>query len=91
MGFFKSTSCVLISNISDNFPYFISLENTQPLNAVPKFIHIKKHNPESIMKLKTELMKLDIYNNLNKDVFADPNKSNNLVEEIITDTMNNLR
>ena len=28
-GFFKSTSGILISNISDHFPYFISLENTQ--------------------------------------------------------------
>ena len=72
-GFFKSTSGILISNISDHFPYFISLENTQPVNTLPKCIHIKKHNPESMMKFKTELMKLDIYNNLNKDVFADPN------------------
>ena len=40
------------------------------------------------MKFKTELMKLDIYNNLNKDVFADPNENYNLLEEIITDTMN---
>ena len=87
-GFFKSTSGILISNISDHFPYFISLENTQPVNTVPKFIHIKKHNPESMMKFKTELMKLDIYNNLNKDVFADPNENYNLLEEIITDTMN---
>ena len=62
--------------------------NTQPANTVPKFIHIKKHNPESMMKFKTELMKLDIYNNLNKDVFADPNENYNLLEEIITDTMN---
>ena len=55
---------------------------------MPKFIHIKIHNPESMMKFKTELMKLDIYNNLNKDVFADPNENYNLLEEIITDTMN---
>ena len=33
-------------------------------------------------------MTLDIYNNLNKDVFADPNENYNLIEEIITDTMN---
>ena len=72
-GFLKSTSGILISNISDHFPYFISIENTQPVNAVPKFIHIKKNNPESMMTFKTELMKFDIYNNLNKDVFADPN------------------
>ena len=55
---------------------------------MPKFIHIKKHNPESMMKFKTELIKLDIYNNLNKDVFADPNENYNLLEEIIIDTMN---
>ena len=41
-----------------------------------------------MMKFKPELMKLDIYNNLNKDVFADPNENYNLLEEIITDTMN---
>ena len=41
-----------------------------------------------MIKFKTELMKLDIYNNLNKDVFADPNENYNLLEEIITDTMN---
>ena len=87
-GFFKSTSGILISNISDHFPYFISLENTQPVNTLPKFKISKKHNPESMMKFKTELMKLDIYNNLNKDVFADPNENYNLLEEIITDTMN---
>ena len=29
-----------------------------------------------------------VYNNLNKDVFADPNENYNLLEEIITDTMN---
>ena len=33
-------------------------------------------------------MKIDIYNNLNKDIFADPNENYNLLEEIITDTMN---
>ena len=41
-----------------------------------------------MMKFKTELMKLDIYNNLNNDFFADPNENDNLLEEIITDTMN---
>ena len=41
-----------------------------------------------MMKLKTELMKIDIYNTLNKDLFADPNENYNLLEEIITDTMN---
>ena len=55
---------------------------------MPKFIHIKKHNPESMMKFKTELMKLDIYNNLNKDDFADPNENYNLPEEMITDSSN---
>ena len=55
---------------------------------MPKFIHIKKHNPESMMKCKTELMKLYIYNNLNKDVFADHNENYNLLKEITTDTMN---
>ena len=33
-------------------------------------------------------MILYIYNNLNKDVFVDPNENYNLLEEIITDTMN---
>ena len=42
-GFFKSTSGILISNISDHFPYFVSIANTQPVNAVPKFIHIQKN------------------------------------------------
>ena len=40
------------------------------------------------MKWKTELMKLYIYNNLIKDVFADPNENDNLLEDIATDTMN---
>ena len=47
-GFFKSISGILISNISDHFPYVILLENTQPVIAVPKFRHIKQHNPEEI-------------------------------------------
>ncbi len=33
-------------------------------------------------------MKIYIYNNLNKDICADPNENYNLLEEIITDTMN---
>ena len=53
-----------------------------------KFIHIKKHTPGSMMTFKTELMKLDIYNNLNKDDFADPNENYNLPEEMITDSSN---
>ena len=57
---------------------------------MPKFIsnRTKKHNPEYMMKLKTELMKLDSYNNVYKDVFAEPNENYNLIEDVITNTMN---
>ncbi len=41
-----------------------------------------------MMKLKTELMKLDSYNNVYKDVFAEPNENYNLIEDVITNTMN---
>ena len=58
------------------------------LMLCPRVYISKKNNPEFVMKLKTELMTLYIYNNLNNDVFADPNDHYNLLEEIITDTMN---
>ena len=55
---------------------------------MPGFIEFKQLSPESIKTFKTELTNSDIYDNLNKDVYADPNDNYKLLEEIITNATN---
>ena len=75
---------MLISIVSDHILHFIGLDYVQTVNNVPKFIQIKQHSPESTETFKTELTNSDIYDKLNKDVYADPSDNFYLLEEIIT-------
>ena len=43
-GLFKSSAGILINTISDNFPYFISLDYVQTVNDVPRFMLIKQQS-----------------------------------------------
>ena len=64
--FFKSSAGILVSSISDHFPYFICLDYKQHINNVPKFIKFIKYDTGCLNQNKTELINSNIYNKLKR-------------------------
>ena len=82
------TAGILISNISDHLPYFISINDINiKTQSVPKTIQITQRGDDNIRKLKTELSKANICSKINTDPHANPNENYNIVDQILADLM----
>ena len=47
---------ILISSISDHYPYFNCPDYNKPINNIPKFIKIRKYDTDCLNQFKTELI-----------------------------------
>ena len=82
------TAGILISNISDHLPYFISINDINiKTQSVPKTIQITQRGDDNIRKLKTELSIANICSKINTDPHANPNENYNIVNQILADLM----
>ena len=77
-------SGILISNISDHFPIFISIDLDITKLRQPKFITTKISNTGSLNNLNTELKSINFEQVLSTDTHADPNSNYNVLQNIIT-------
>ena len=81
-GSLKSTSGILINQISDHLPCFICMDCILTRDMVPKFITITQKSPDSLNKFRSELINSNIYDKLNKNIDGNPNEKYNVLEEI---------
>ena len=82
------TAGILISNISDHLPYFISINDINiKTQSVPKNIQITQRGDDNIRKFKTELSKANICSKINTDPHANPSENYDIVNQILADLM----
>mgnify|MGYP000297251403 CR=1 FL=1 len=81
-------SGVLTLNISDHFPYFISLDYIKVYKPSPKYIRIRTKNPSSQTEFLQEINASNLYDKLDKNPHADPTANYNMMERICKQALN---
>ena len=81
-------SGIIFSNISDHFPYFYCINTLNEYKKHIKFIYSKNNNKKNIDNIYSEVVKTDIMHLLDPDPNRDPNFNYNILEQIITSSVN---
>ena len=79
----NSIAGILLSALSDHFPYFILLAHSRSAKRTDKYIEVKQTSSVSLNKYKNAVAASDIYSQINKDINADPNIKYNIVHNIL--------
>ena len=79
----NSIAGILLSALSDHFPYFISLTHSRSAKRTDKYIEVKQNSPVSLNNYKNAVAASDIYSQINKDINANPNINYNIVHNIL--------
>ena len=81
----QSTAGILISQISDHLPYFISLDNVNVSsnNSFPKYVQIKRRRAQDIANFRDEIANANICNKLDLSSVADSNKNYDILQQTI--------
>ena len=65
-----SIAGILLTSLSDHFPYFISLAYSKSGKRTDKYIEVKQTSHVSINNFKNEIADSDIYLKINKDILT---------------------
>ena len=83
--FLPPTSGILVSRISDHFPYFIFLDTLKvKWIKAPKTIQIQIWNAECTHQFKTELNNANIYDSLDNSLTTNPTQNLNILNHAIS-------
>ena len=78
------SSGLLVSNLSDHFPYFYTTQASHTVkNNVKKYIYYRKDYDYHFQKINNDLESLDVTNLLQKDLESDPNINYNKLDFIL--------
>ena len=79
----KAPTGILVTQLSDHFPYFIFLNNDTTKESPPKHIQVSTNDLNSIARFKQSLDNENVLNTLNKNPLADPNENYNILNNLI--------
>ena len=82
------TARILISGISDHFPYCLSIRNTCTHKIKiksSKFVYINRLNDDNLAKFKAEVQSQDLESQISHNTSSDPNKNYEIIQNIIQD------
>ena len=79
----NSVAGILLTSLSDHFPYFISLAYSKSGKHTDKYIEVKQTSHVSINNFKSEIANSDIYSKMNKDIDSDPNINYDIIHNIL--------
>ena len=79
-----ATAGIIISNISDHLPYFISIDKLIPKQINAKYIEIRTNNEHAKLNYCEAVGKLNIMGKLNQDSLNAPNVNYDLLECMLT-------
>ena len=80
----ETLSGILVSDLSDHFPYFILLNMSAVSKPTPKYIELQNMNSNSMTLFRQTITSANIYSKLNKDASSDPNVNYQIISDIIT-------
>ena len=76
----NSIAGILLTSLSDHFPYFISLAYSKSGKRTDKYIEV---TGVSINNFKSEIANSDIYSKMNKDIDSDPNINYDIIHNFL--------
>ena len=72
----NTTTGIIFTNISDHFPYFLSIERRQKIgNQQPKLVKKQINTTNATKSLMEELSSTDIYSRLKHNLDNNPNEN----------------
>ena len=74
---------IIITDISDHFPYFYSFNNNIFRNKFKKILQCRDFKKQNVDKMIQELESIDITQLLNSDLWSDPNTNYNILENLL--------
>ena len=77
----NSIAGILLTSLSDHFPYFISLAYSKSGKRTDKYIEVKQTSHVSINNFKSEIANSDIYSKIYKDI--DPKINYDIIHNIL--------
>ena len=80
-----STRRILSKSFSDHQPYFIFLNTTRITAPTPKLVKINVPSAKAFSDFKNELIKSNIYNQLDKNPFANPDNDYRIIFQLINE------
>ena len=78
-----STTGILVNQLSDHHPYFISLNTVITRKECSKFIEIHDNSDAVVDKFLLDLQNLNILEKIDTDPYANPNENYDILENII--------
>ena len=81
----KISSGILISGLSDHFPYFISAKHQLKKENKEKFIEIKRNTPKDINNFRIDVAKAKLNDLLDSSEEGNPNSNYNIIHDILVD------
>ena len=74
---------VLLSALSDHFPYFVSLDDTRTKEHSPKYIKVKQTSTAAVTSFKDAISASNMHTQLNSNLNTDPNINYDIVHSIL--------
>ena len=79
-----STAGILMSSISDNLPYFITINNIQSkIRMTPNLVQIRVNNESSVKQYCESVGQSRIIEQLDVNITANPNSNYNILDNIL--------
>ena len=83
------SSGILFSQISDHLPYYYTMQIKKNYSKdFKQIVFSRKYNEKSFQNMFLELQRADIYNILSTDINSDPNGNYNILEDLLTKSLN---
>ena len=76
---------IMLDEISDHFPYFISLNICLNTTKPPRLVKKRINSDKAIKNMVTDMNACDISKNMNNDLSSDPNLNYNILHDHITE------
>ena len=76
---------IMLDEISDHFPYFISLNVCLNTTKPPRLVKKRINSDKAIKNMVTDMNACDISKNMNNDLSSDPNLNYNILHDHITE------
>ena len=77
------SASILLSRISDHFPYVFNFKILNKKPVSPKYVYQKRVMKSSLDQYRTDLRSLNIHTHLKADLMTDPNESYQIFENLI--------
>ena len=86
----ESIAGILLTTLSDHFPYFISLAYSTSGKRTDKYIEIKQTSHVSINNFKNEIADYDIDSKITRDIDSDSNINYDIIHNILNPPLSNI-